>query len=85
MNNSVLKGNVSHKNVLNMRQCGPCITYPQKHHMYKFRVLKMINISEQFLGSFFKSTHTSLSHQIDTAESQQVFTTKREHVNKFQI
>ena len=59
MNNSLLKGNVSHNNVLDIRQCGQCIRCPQKT-TYKIveikffipdvLLTKMVNISTQDIG-----------------------------------
>ena len=40
--NSVLKGNVSHKNASNLRQCGQCIINPEKNLASNFRGLKWL-------------------------------------------
>ena len=52
MNESVLKGNDSHNNVLNMRQCGKCFRFPQKKMLQpiEHRALKLVNFSEQYFG-----------------------------------
>ena len=53
MNNSVLKGNVSH--VLSLR----LLSVSKKRYTKKFRAFETVTISEQDIETSFKSAHTA--------------------------
>ena len=51
MNSSVLKANVSHNNILNMRQCGQCIRCSHKNVTRRnLEPLETVNIIKQDIG-----------------------------------